>query len=139
MIEDIKPGQQIGVLLQGGKQRDRELAETTLPLLQRLAKIGSVAWLTPGDEPPVNALALVGDLKVMVPLAGLIDIDAERARINKEIDRKRSELQRIEAKLGNEKFVQNAPAHIVAKERDRAAATETALAALQKQLNSLTP
>ena len=133
----IKPGHEIGVLLQGGNQRDRELAATTLPLLKRLAKVGSVAWLPAGDEPPANALALVGDLKVMVPLAGLIDIDAERARINKEIGRKRAELQRSEAKLGNDKFVRNAPSHIVDKERDRAADTETALATLQKQLNSL--
>ena len=133
----IKPGRQIDVLLRGGDHRDRELAATTRPLLERLAKVGSINWLPEGEQPPANALALVGELNIMVPLAGLIDIQAERARIAKEIDRKGRELRSIETKLGNDKFVQNAPPHIVEKERTRASDARATLAALQKQLDSL--
>ncbi len=133
----IKPGQSIGVLLQGGGERDRELAETARPLLERLAKVSSIDWLADSGRPPANALALVGELQVMVPLAGLIDIAAERARLDKEIDRKQRDLKRTESKLNNDKFVQNAPAAIVEKERSKAADTQSALHALNKQLQSL--
>ena len=68
---------------------------------------------------------------------GVIDIDAERARINKQIERKQKELQRIEGKLGNEKFVRNAPPAIVEKERNKAADVQSALTALKVQLDSL--
>ncbi len=133
----IKPGQEIDVLFQGGEPRDREMAATSSSLLKRLAKIRSIDWLPETEAAPANALGLVGDLKVMVPLAGLIDIEAERARIAKEIERKRSELKRVEGKLGNEKFVQNAPPAIVEKERTRATDAQAALEALQAQLDSL--
>ncbi len=133
----IKPGREIDVLLQGGDTRDRDLAATSGRLLKRLAKVRSIDWLPSGERPPANALALVGELKVMAPLAGLIDIEAERARINREIERRHKELKRIEGKLGNEKFVQNAPPAIVEKERTRASDAHNALAALNVQLDSL--
>ena len=133
----IKPGTEIEVLLQDGSDRDRQLASATDQLLQRMAKVQKIDWLPPDERPPTNALALVGDLKVMVPLAGLIDIDAERARINREIDRKKADLKRIEGKLNNEKFVRNAPPPVVEKERNRATESRTALTALQEQLRSL--
>ncbi|MDE0063433.1 MAG: valine--tRNA ligase [Gammaproteobacteria bacterium] len=133
----IKPGREIDVLLQGGDARDRDLAASSGYLLQRLAKVSSIDWLPRGERPPANALALVGELKVMVPLAGVIDIDAERARINKQIERKQKELQRIGGKLGNEKFVRNAPPAIVEKERNKAADVQSALTTLKQQLDSL--
>ena len=73
----------------------------------------------------------------MVPLAGLIDIDAERARLNKEIDRLRKDLDRIRGKLANEKFLSNAPRDVVDKETAKAKALEAQLPTLQAQLGSL--
>ena len=133
----IKPGRQIELLLQDGGERDRELASATRLLLKRLAKVSSTRWLPSDARPPASALALVGDLKVMVPLAGLIDVEAERARIGKQVERKRKELKRFEAKLGNDKFVRNAPAPVVAKEKARAADAQAALATLNTQLDAL--
>ncbi len=133
----IKPGREIEVLLQGGDAQDRTLAQATLTLLQRMAKVRKIDWLAPDAQPPANALALVGDLKVMVPLAGLIDITAERTRISREIKRRTAELKHIETKLGNAQFVQNAPAAVVAKERRRASETRAALATLEAQRRSL--
>jgi valyl-tRNA synthetase len=133
----IKPSQEIPVLLQHGGARDRTLSETTATLLARLAKVTELTWLDADAEPPPNALALVGDLKVMVPLAGLIDVAAERTRLNKEIDRQRGELERIEAKLGNDSFVSKAPAAVVDRERQKAADARSTLAVLKEQLASL--
>ncbi|MDA1077343.1 MAG: class I tRNA ligase family protein, partial [Proteobacteria bacterium] len=133
----IKPKQTIDLLLQGGGERDRALAATTDQLLKRLAKVENIRWLHAEEVAPVNALALVGDLKVMVPLAGLIDLDAEKARLQKEIDRRQAEVSRVTGKLGNAKFVANAPPEVVASEREKAQAAQDALRALHTQLLSL--
>ncbi len=135
----IKPGQEITVLLQGGGDADRSLLEATEGLLRRMAKVTHIRWLEEGEEPPPNALALVGDLKVMVPLAGLIDVAGERSRLGKEIGRLGKELARLRGKLENENFTSKAPAAVVAKERRKAEEAERALAVLEDQLRSLDP
>jgi valyl-tRNA synthetase len=76
---------------------------------------------------------LVGDLKVMVPMAGLIDADAERARLDKELDRLAKELTRLQGKLGNAKFIDNAPEAVVEKERQKARDVDASLATLRTQ------
>jgi valyl-tRNA synthetase len=134
---NIKPGTEISVLLQGGGESDRSLAAATGTLLKRLAKITGIQWLADNDEPPPNALALVGDLRVMVPLEGLIDVDAERARLTKETERQQAEHKRITGKLANENFVSKAPAEVVEKERAKAAEVEARLAVLRSQLEAL--
>jgi valyl-tRNA synthetase len=133
----IKPAQEIDILLQGGSDADRALAEVAESLLKRLAKVDRIDWLADGAEPPPNALALVGELRVMVPLAGLIDVAAERARLAKEVEKKSQELSRIEAKLANENFVAKAPQAVVEKERAKAGDARGALATLEQQLASL--
>jgi valyl-tRNA synthetase len=134
---NINPGTEIEILLQGGGPSDRELAAATAPLLKRLAKVTGIGWLGDAETPPPNALALVGELKVMVPLAGLIDVAAERARLTKEIDRLKQELARSEKKLSNESFVSKAPKEVVERERMKAEETSSASAVLQRQLDSL--
>ena len=133
----IKPSQTLRVLLEGGDARDRELAALSGPLVQRLAKVESISWLAEGEPTPANALGLVGDLRIRVPLAGLIDLGAERARLQKAIDRKRKEFVRLQAKLANEKFIANAPPQVVEKERAKATDAEDRLQALEAQLISL--
>jgi len=129
----IKPGQAIPLLLQGGGASDRERLAATEGLLKRMAKIERVEWLDDDAKAPAAALQVVGDLKLMVPLAGLIDVAAERARLDKEIAKRRQELGRIEGKLGNAGFVAKAPADVVAKERERAAEISAAIATLGEQ------
>ena len=134
---NIKPGQEINVLLQNGSALDRNLEASCATLLKKLAKVADISWLTDDQAPPPNALALVGDLKVMVPLAGLIDVAAERARLNKEVDRKSAERERIAKKLGNPNFVEKAPEDVVAKEQIKLNDIAAALTTLQAQLASL--
>ncbi len=133
----IKPRQTVDVLLQGGTARDRELAAATEELVKRLATAETIGWLEADAAPPANALALVGDLKVMVPLAGLIDLDAERARLEKEIARKEKEVQRLGGKLANAGFVSKAPPAVVETERQKLRDAESALATLRQQLASI--
>ena len=132
---NIKPSQDIPLLLQGDAA-DKDNAAQAENMLGRLANVTSIQWLDEDDEAPLNALSLVDDLKVMVPLAGIIDLEAERGRIGKEVERAQQELEKIEKKLNNEAFVAKAPEAIVCKDRERAADLQTTLQ--QKQLESLT-
>ena len=72
--------------------------------------------------------------EIYIPLAGLIDLEKERDRIQKEIDRLQGFLKSIEGKLGNKGFVENAPEAVVEKERQKKADAETDLSKLKKQL-----
>ncbi len=134
---DIKPRQPVNLLLQGGGNSDRQRAAATEGMLKRLANIEQLQWLQADEDTPPHALALVGDLKVMVPLAGLIDVAAERLRLNKEISKLQQELERITKKLSNENFVSKAPADVVAKQREKAADLQAQLSALAEQLDKL--
>ena len=134
---NIKPSATIPLLLQGGGRNDRQWLAATEPLLMRMAKLERIDWLAAEQEPPAAAMQLVGDLKLMVPLAGIIDVAAERARLDKEIARRTEELARIEAKLANPNFVAKAPAAVVAKERERVAEMQQALMTLKEQYAAL--
>ena len=81
----------------------------------------------------MSATALVGEMQVLVPMAGLIDKDAELARLDKEIQRLQGEVQRVGGKLANEGFVAKAPAEVLDKERAKLAEAEAALAKLVEQ------
>lgn len=103
------------------------------PLLNKLAKFESVRVLATGEEAPLSATALVGEMQVLVPMAGLIDKDAELARLDKEIARLEGEVKRVGGKLANEGFVAKAPAEVLEKERIKLAEAEQALAKLAGQ------
>ncbi len=134
---NIKPSQAITVLFQAGTEHDRTLSATSGELLKRLARVETIEWLDAGAEPPLHALALVGELKVMVPLAGLIDLGAEQARLGKEVGKKEQEVERLLQKLANPNFADKAPADVVAKERQKLADAESALTTLRTQLASI--
>jgi valyl-tRNA synthetase len=125
------------VLLADGLAEDDVRATRNAVLLKQLAGLEGMERLPEGAEPPPAALALVGSLKVLVPLAGLIDPAAERARLEKAVEKRQGECQRIKGKLGNERFVAGAPAEVVEKEREKLAAAQDALDKLQAQLEAL--
>ena len=134
---NIKPNQAISLLLQGGGEEDRNRSLATETMLKRLANVTEINWLPPSQEAPPHALALIGELKVMVPLAGLIDIGAELARLEKEHKKATEDMQRIDKKLQNENFVAKAPAEVVDKERGKSAALKVRIDTLQEQLVKL--
>ena len=89
------------------------------------------------QEGPESATALVGEMKVLIPMAGLIDKEAEQARLNKELDRKRNELERTEKKLGNANFVDKAPAAVVEKGKTKLEDVRTTIRQLEEQLEKI--
>ncbi len=134
---DISPGKALPVILDNASARDRELALKHGALLQRVARVESIDIMEPGNEPPASATALLGEMRLLVPMKGLIDVDAERARLEKQVARVRADLAKAKAKLGNEKFVNNAPPAVVAQERERKTDFERQLDALSEQLGKL--
>ena len=134
---NISPAKEATLLLQGGDAADRQRLAATEALLKRLAKVGALRWLENGAEPPPASVQVVGALKVIVPLAGLIDVDAEHARLRKAIEKLNKDLARVDAKLGNAAFVAKAPPAVVAKERDKGAALRAQFAVLDAQLQRL--
>ncbi len=134
---DISPGKFLPVLLQHASAQDRERVERNLLLLQRVGRVESVVELADDEEPPVSAAALHGEMRMLVPMKGLIDVEAERSRLGKQLEKVQIELARAMGKLGNEKFVNNAPAEVVTQERARAADFEKTIAQLSDQIDKL--
>ncbi|WAG80101.1 valine--tRNA ligase [Metapseudomonas furukawaii] len=129
----ISMAKRIDVVLANASDEDLRRLNENGPLLNKLAKFESVRVLEAGEEAPMSATALVGDMQVLVPMAGLIDKDAELARLDKEIQRLDGEVKRVGGKLANEGFVAKAPAEVLDKERAKLAEAEQALARLAEQ------
>jgi valyl-tRNA synthetase len=130
---NIPPGKELTVLLGNGDERDKRRMEENATFLRKLARVGDIRWLSPEEAPPVAATALAGDLEILVPMAGLIDREAELARLTREISKLERELARIGDKLENANFVARAPAAVVDKEREKMQAQQQALATLREQ------
>jgi valyl-tRNA synthetase len=113
----ISPAKAVPLLLQDGSDGDRALVERHGAALKFLARLESIEWTT--GEAPASAAALLGGLKLLIPLEGLIDLGAETARLDKEIKRIATEIAKCEGKLSSATFVSNAPAAVVDQERAR--------------------
>lgn len=129
----ISMAKRIDIIVQNANAEDLRRLSDFEPLLSKLAKLESVRVLAAGEEAPMSATALVGEMQILVPMAGLIDKDAELARLDKEIQRLSGEVQRVGGKLANEGFVAKAPAEVLDKERAKLAEAEQALAKLVEQ------
>ena len=131
---NISPGKPVPVLLKQGDTADRQRLNTNSQFLIKLAKLESITWMEEGAEAPLSATALVGELEVLVPMAGLIDKNAELGRLNKELGKLQGEIKRLGGKLGNAKFVDKAPVQVIEKERTKLKDAETAASTLQQQV-----
>ena len=129
----IPPSRPLPVLLQHVSSRDLEWLETARPYLDFLARTESVDILPDEAHAPESAIALVGEMKVLIPMSGLIDKAAELTRLEKEIGRLRADLERTEKKLANPSFVDKAPPAVVQKERDKLSEQRTAIGKLEEQ------
>jgi valyl-tRNA synthetase len=134
---NIAPGKPVPVLLANTTETDRARLGHVRPYLNFLAKTESVDILGDNDDEPESSIALVGEMKVLIPLAGLIDKDAELNRLKKEIDKLDGEVKRLNGKLSNANFVDRAPEAVVQKERDKLTEAESALSNLQQQADKI--
>jgi len=130
---NISFAKKIPVLFANGEDADRTCLENNRNLLESLIKPESITWLQPGEDIPVSATHLVGELQVLVPMAGIIDKEAELNRLDKEIEKKQGDIKRAEGKINNPRFVANAPADIVAGEQEKLVDALQALEQLNEQ------
>ncbi|MCB1587807.1 MAG: class I tRNA ligase family protein, partial [Xanthomonadales bacterium] len=134
---NLAPSREVPLLLQGGDDSDRARSQRFADAFRVLAKVAELNWLAAGEEAPPAAVALVGELKLLIPLAGLIDVEAELKRLDKEIGKVEQDLARAQGKLSNPKFVDGAPAAVVAQEQQRVAEFGAKAAELRAQRDRL--
>jgi valyl-tRNA synthetase len=131
---NIAPGRPLAVLLQDAPAPAVAWLECHRELLLKLARLESVELLASGAAAPPAATALIGEAKLLVPMAGTIDAPAEIARLERQRGKLESDLGKTRAKLDKPSFVENAPAEVVDKERRRAEELQGALSSLDEQL-----
>jgi valyl-tRNA synthetase len=131
---DISPARKLPLLLAHASAEEVQLAQTHHALLLRLAGLERIDVLPEHSPAPPAAAALVGELTLLVPMAGLIDPAAEAERLGKRVRKMQAEIQKAQGKLGNASFVASAPPAVVTQERERLADFERQLASLERQL-----
>jgi valyl-tRNA synthetase len=132
---NIAPGKTIPLRFANGNATDRTRTAKFAAQIGFLARTESQRWLEAGETEPASAAAIVGELKLLIPLAGLIDLGAEKQRLEKEIKRIEGEIAKCSAKLAN--FGEKTPPAVVEQEKQRLADFTTTLSALREQLESL--
>jgi valyl-tRNA synthetase len=134
---NLPPGKQLDIWLQSGTEQDRSRHHRFEQVLSQLGRIQSSLWVEEDADTSQCAVALAGDLKLMIPLKGLVDVEEELTRLNKQLAREDADLRKSEAKLGNRRFVDNAPAAVVEQERERLVNHQANVTNLQQQIDQL--
>ncbi|TPV56923.1 valine--tRNA ligase [Aestuariibacter sp. GS-14] len=134
---DIAPSKPLSVLLRNASEEDERRLGISRTFIDRLARLEGITFLAKGEEAPASAAALVGEMEILIPMAGLIDKDAELARIAKAMEKIEKDAARTKGKLTNEKFVSNAPEDVIEKERAKLADAESQLAKLSAQRETI--
>lgn len=116
---NVSPQKSVGLLLAKGDAADRDRAARFGSQLRFLNRLDGIEFIGDANDAPPAASAVVGELTLLVPLEGLVDLGAERTRLDKEIKRVAGEIGKCQGKLASETFVQNAPAAVVEQERKR--------------------
>ena len=123
------------IVLVGASDQERGWIATHEPAIKRLARVEAISEAE--APPPQSAQVILGDVAVCLPLSGVVDLDAERARLQKELDRLAGEIKKIDAKLSNPSFVERAPEEVVEEQRDRREEAESRRAKVQEALGRL--
>ena len=134
---NLPPGKLLDIWLQSGSEEDRLRLARFDEVLSHLGRIQSSVWVEADADSSQCAVALVGDLKLLFPLKGLVDVEEELARLNKQLAREESDLKKSEGKLGNKRFVDNAPAEVVEQERQRLSSHRANVDNLRLQIQQL--
>jgi valyl-tRNA synthetase len=130
---NIAPGKPLPILLQNGSEADQQNLANNRVYLQKLGRLESITWLSPDEATPESAIVLVGEMNILIPMAGLIDKEAELARLEKEIQKIHNDLPRVEGKLNNPAFVDKAPPDVIEKEKAKLADFRSMLNNLEQQ------
>jgi len=131
---DIAPSRKLEVLLQNAGSLDLDYLDRNLRYLTRLAGVEVPRVLGAAQAAPISAVAFVGTLEILVPMAGLIDPAAELERLAKQQRKVDVDLKKMEGKLANAEFAKNEPPEVVAKDRQRLAELRTEIGQLSAQI-----
>ncbi|HEY1726597.1 MAG TPA: valine--tRNA ligase [Steroidobacteraceae bacterium] len=134
---DVSPARALPLLLQHASNEELRLTQRHQALLSQLAGIESVRALVSGEKVPPAAAALVGELSLLVPMAGLIEPASELQRLERRRQKTEQEMTKSRNKLGNADFIANAPAEVVTQERERLAERERESAGLKRQIEQV--
>ena len=132
---NVPPGAKIPLILKGASAETRGRVAEHRVLIDRLARLSDIGF---GDAVPAGSIQdVVGEATIVLPLADVIDLEQERARLQKEIDRADGEIAKIDRKLSNRGFIAKAPADVVEENRERREEAEQARAKLAEALKRL--
>ncbi|MBS3745834.1 MAG: valine--tRNA ligase [Wenzhouxiangellaceae bacterium] len=134
---DLAPGKPMPLLVQQASGEDAERFERFGELVRRLARLETIELVDEARDASDCAVQLCGEMRLLIPLAGLVDVEAELARLNKQLERESKGLAQVTGKLANERFVANAPAEVVEKERRRKVDHERSVEELKAQIARL--
>ncbi len=129
----ISPKKKLPLFMANGSENDKRCLDENRQFISKLAGLENITWLESNAEAPMCATALVGQLEVLIPMAGLIDKAAELARLDKESDKTLQAIKQLEGKLSNPKFADKAPEAVVQKERDRLQSLQETVKQLDEQ------
>ncbi|QDF76334.1 MULTISPECIES: valine--tRNA ligase [Shewanella] len=134
---NIAPSKPLNALLRSVSEQDKARVEANQTFFATLAKLESMTILADGDTAPMSTTQLVGEMELLIPMAGLIDVAAEMARIDKQLEKLAGEAKRIEGKLNNQGFVAKAPEAVIEKERAKLAEFQRDMDKLSEQKTEL--
>ncbi|MEE4216195.1 MAG: valine--tRNA ligase [Xanthomonadales bacterium] len=134
---NLPPGKLLDVCFQGGDSNDRARQQQFEDELSSLARIQSAQWVADDYDTAQCAVALVRELKILIPLKGLVDVDEELARLNRQLEKEGAELKKSKGKLGNRRFVENAPDAVVEQERQRLETHRANVQNLEQQIKQM--
>ena len=134
---DIAPSKPLPVFLKNVNADDSRRLDENSNFISALAKLESIDVLADDDAGPASATAVIGEMSLLIPMAGLIDKDAELARLAKAIEKLEKDVARTRGKLSNDNFVSKAPESVIAKEQDKLKDAESMLAKLAEQKQTI--
>jgi len=133
----ISPAKSIPVIFNKGNRKDKKRSEHCEHYIKTLAKISDIRWADANERLTSTATDVVDQLEIHIPLAGLINKNAELARLQKEMTKLEKEQEKSAKKLDNPNYVNKAPTEVVAKERDKLQQTVEVLEKLKQQYASI--
>ncbi len=134
---DISPSKPLSILLRNAAAEDQRKLAATENVLKKMARLEEIEVLHLGEKGPASATAIVGDMEILIPMAGLIDKDAELARIEKALEKLEIDFARTNGKLSNEAFVSKAPAAVIDKEKAKLEEFQQQIDKLKEQRDTI--
>jgi valyl-tRNA synthetase len=130
---NVPPAAELPATLRDASAETRRRLDTHGALIRRLARLATIEV---SEAVPAKgaAQAVIDEATLVLPLAGIIDLDKERARLTKEIEKNASEVEKIDRKLGNAQFLEKAPDDVVEEQRERRAEAQAAIEKLREAL-----